>query len=151
MHLRIHVKHAVYLNNISKFGSYLTVDTKRLHYTHEPVNVVYRNNHSRKTYCLLVAFFETPHDNAHAFSFPSHLGVKTREKIVYATCKPVFAASMEFSPCPCHLQRPPAGRTADAILLLLRINSIASHFGLQKDDYLTEHYQLLSFLASSEQ
>jgi hypothetical protein len=82
---------------------------------------------------------------------PSHLGVKTREKIVYATCKPVFAASMEFSPCPCHLQRPPAGRTADAILLLLRINSIASHFGLQKDDYLTEHYQLLSFLASSEQ
>jgi hypothetical protein len=57
MHLWIYVKHAVYLNNISKFGSYLTVDTKSLHYRHEPVNVVYRNNHSRNTYCLLVAFF----------------------------------------------------------------------------------------------
>jgi len=87
MHLCINVKHAIQLNNTSKFGSYLTVDTKRLHYRHEPVNAIYRNNHSTNTqtntYCLLVAFFETPHDNAHAFSFPSHLGVKTREKTVY--------------------------------------------------------------------
>ena len=49
MHLCINAKHAIHLNNISKLGSYLTVDTKRLHYKHEPVNAVYRNNHSRNT------------------------------------------------------------------------------------------------------
>jgi len=41
MHLCINVKQAIHLNNISKFGSYLTVDTKRLHYRHENLSMLF--------------------------------------------------------------------------------------------------------------